>query len=149
MRSGGCVGDLFGARGVVWDHTGVTVLDLPGGGADGINASGQVVGIRLGATRPILWDNGIPIDLSTVGAPEGFVPSALNARGQVVGSRYVGSPSGADALLWHNGTTVDLGTAPGEVTQAWDINASGEVVGDSHLLGSGEVRARLWTRKRN
>jgi probable HAF family extracellular repeat protein len=133
-------------RSVLWDRSGITDLGTLGGSvtaASAISASGRVVGIaRLNpdvGSRPFLWQNGTIIDLSTQGAPTGFIPNAVNAPGQIVGD--LGGGGHVRAILWQHDTAIDLDTPPGQDSFAFGINASGEVVGHT---GS---HATLWTRK--
>jgi len=103
----------------------------------------------LGATAfsPILTIEA-PRDLGTLGG-ESSVAHAVNAWGTVVGqSRDL--DENEHAFLWRNGNMIDLGTLrPGEPAQseAYDINALGQVVGrsDAYSEESGlNVRAFLW-----
>jgi probable HAF family extracellular repeat protein len=133
-------------RSVVWDHSGITDLGTLGGSstaASAISASGRVVGIATlnpdVGSRPFLWQHGTIIDLSTQGAPTGFIPNAINAAGQIAGD--LGGGGHVHAILWQHGTTIDLDTPPDQDSFAFGINASGEVVGHT---GS---HATLWTRK--
>ena len=145
-RAVGACGFSQGARSVLWDRSGITDLGTLGGSftvATAISASGRVVGVaRLSldvGSRPFLWHNGTLIDLSTQGAPTGFIPNAINAAGQIVGD--LGGGGHVRAILWQHGTAIDLDTPPGQDSFAFGINASGEVVGHT---GS---HATLWTRK--
>ena len=135
-------------RSVLWDRSGMTNLGTLGGSliaASAISAPGRVVGIaRLNpdvGSRPFVWQHGTILDLSTQGAPTGFIPNALNAAGQIVGD--VGGGGHVRAILWQHGTAIELDTSPEQDSYAFGINASGEVVGHT---GS---RATLWTRQRH
>jgi probable HAF family extracellular repeat protein len=137
------------ARAVLWERGGVSDLGTLGGSlatATGINASGSVIGISWlpfnNGAHPFLWDRGTMTDLSTQGAPAGFIPTAINARGQIAGN--YGAGDGIHAVLWQRGAVIDL-SVPGTDSYVSDINASGQVVGYT-VAGNG-YHAVLWTRK--
>ena len=82
-----------------WDSGTLADLGtLPGGNnslANAINGHGQIAGVSENGvfdsfldspvTRPVLWENGLVIDLGDFGGPNGFANS-INNRGQVVGA---------------------------------------------------------------
>jgi probable HAF family extracellular repeat protein len=133
---------------------------LPGDSASAataINARGQVVGIsgecdqavgRFTARHAVLWErDGSVTELPNLGGLSWHTPTAINARGDVVGfSNPPGEVPGdfiAHAFLWTREDGIrDLGTLPGdETSQAQAINARGEVVG----VSCGAVcRAVVW-----
>jgi probable HAF family extracellular repeat protein len=81
-------------------------------------------------------------DLGTLpGAPDSTA-MGVNNRGDVVGT------SGARAVLWRNGTIVDLGTLGGSYSAAVDVNERGDVVGYSWVAGGAGDHAFLWRRGR-
>jgi probable HAF family extracellular repeat protein len=115
---------------VVWENGGISALPLPvgaaGGEATGINTAGTIVGwyVAPAADRiAIAWENGAIVNIGLLGGMRSEA-LAVNANGQIVGSRIVGGEE--RAFLWQNGTTVDLG--PG---RARAINAAGQIVGES------------------
>jgi probable HAF family extracellular repeat protein len=66
--------------------------------------------------------------VTDLGAWTAFNPSALNDRGQVVGTAR--TPSGAmHVFLYGGGQMTDLGSLGGTGIRAYDLNASGQVVG--------------------
>jgi probable HAF family extracellular repeat protein len=96
---------------------------------NGINASGQVVGYTGGGAFGFVYSNGKTTKIDAFG----FLPSAINASGQVVGVDY-------QAALYSGGKITHLGSLAGSfgysVPRA--INDSGQVVGiaDLHPWGS-------------
>jgi probable HAF family extracellular repeat protein len=84
--------------------------------------------------------------------------TAINDKGEVVGisgicDQAVGRLTAAHAVLWHDGTVIDLGNLGGD---AWNtpmaINQHGDVVGflgqaGDDLDNPGFLRAFLWTRE--
>jgi probable HAF family extracellular repeat protein len=162
-------------RGVVWEGRSIRALPTLGGDngfATGSNNGRQVVGWTETAVRdrtcvppqvlqflPVVWGPGqdqvAPLPLlpdDTSGAA-----TAINDRGQVVGisgicDRAVGRFSAAHAVLWENGTVVDIGNLGGV---AWNtpmaINEWGDVVGFSNFQasdgGAFNAHAFLWTRE--
>ena len=109
---------------------------FPGGffsGANGINASGQVVGSsETGSTiHAFLYSNGAMTDLGTLPGDTTSRAYGINASGQVVG--YSENSDGTDhAFLYSNGTMTELELAllGGVWGQALGINDSGQVVGE-------------------
>jgi probable HAF family extracellular repeat protein len=133
--------------------------------ANGINASGQVVGTAEIGPNPnaFLWTPAAPngtsggaVDLGTLGSGE-CKALGINRSGQVVGLAGVTSENHA-AFLWTpaapngtSGTMIDLGTlggtnsgTAGTGSVAFGINGSGQVVGQS-VTTSGAETAFLWT----
>jgi probable HAF family extracellular repeat protein len=150
-------------RAVVWEPKGglIELPPLPGdtvSAATAINDRGQVVGIsgicdravgRFSAIHAVLWQDGRPIDLGSLGGVAWNTPMAINERGDVVGFSNVSAASGGafavHAFLWtaRNGIR-DLGTLPGDSTsQALGINARGDIVGTS-CDADFNCRAFIW-----
>jgi len=96
--------------------------------------SGRAVGDQFGPRYAFLWSDGVLTDL--VG-PRGIV-SAINERGQVVGSIVGGPP-----FLWENGTVTYLPSLGAWATPG-DINDRGQVIGVSQLPSSTTSHAVLW-----
>jgi probable HAF family extracellular repeat protein len=65
--------------------------------------------------------------------------TGLNNAGQVVGN------AGGRAVLWDNGTAIDLGTLGGSFSHAAAINDQGQVVGTAALPGDADVHGFLIT----
>ncbi len=101
--------------------------------ANGINASGQVVGYAYtaaGDRHAFLYSNGTMTDLDTLGGTLS-IANGINASGQTVGQA---NPSVfRHACLYSNGTMTDLGTLGGTNSAAAGINASGQVVGSAQV----------------
>jgi probable HAF family extracellular repeat protein len=125
----------------------------PDSAAVGINDLGQVVGISgtcdfaigaYSAIHAVLWENGRPIDLRSLGGHGWNTPIAINNRGAVVGFANQANDivNGAlqfipEAFLWtREGGMVGLKTLPGDaISEATDINDAGQIVGVSFAGG--------------
>jgi probable HAF family extracellular repeat protein len=145
-------------EGVIWGINGSiasTLPPLPGdhvSAAVGINDKGQAVGASgpcaplspsIGA-HALLWQNGSPIDLGSLGGTTNNVAFGINRQGQIVGLSDLKGNTTAHAFIWQNGVMTDLGTLPGDAfSLALSINGSGQVVGES-CDASGNCRAFLW-----
>jgi probable HAF family extracellular repeat protein len=161
--------------GFVWQDGVMTALPtFPGGNngyASGANNLGQVVGWAENSVhdstcvapqvlqfRAALWgpNYGQIQALSPLPDDTTSAATAINDKGQVVGisgicDRAVGRFSAAHAVLWQDGTVMDIGNLGGV---AWNtptaINHQGQVVGFSDLpgdeSGAPNFHAFLWTR---
>jgi probable HAF family extracellular repeat protein len=134
---------------------------LPGdtvSAATAINNRGQVVGIsgicdravgRFSAIHNVLWQDGQPVDLGSLGGVAWNTPMAIDDRGHVVGfgnaSAAAGGSFAAHAFLWTKAAGMqDLGTLPGDSTsQALGVNDRGEIVGTS-CDADFNCRAVIW-----
>jgi probable HAF family extracellular repeat protein len=160
--SGDCaIGPAFSLHALLWQKDG-TVTDLGnlGGslysGAVGVNGRGQVIGssdlpgdtnffaVPFSNTHGFFWENGVIADLGTLPGDATSFPDAINNNGEVVGG-------GSRAVLWQDGVPRDLNTlvpgppfSPLYLLDAFDINASGEIVGFG-LAINGELHAFLAT----
>jgi probable HAF family extracellular repeat protein len=131
---------------------------------EGINARGDVVGttaLRQGTMwspphRAALWRRGsAPVDLGALGAPADAYSasraSAVNDRGQVVGSSHTQELPDGHAVVWDRGVVVDLGIVhqSAEGSRATDVNAEGVIVGQSAVAPEVPmvegVHAVVWT----
>jgi probable HAF family extracellular repeat protein len=130
----------------------------PDGSATAVNDKGQIVGISglcsnavggLSAKHALLWENGVPTDIGSLGGQAWNTPTAINQQGDVVGFSDLPNDDPAHpnyhAFLWTRKTGIrDLGTLPGDVrSQALGINDRGQVVGLS-VDPSHHLRAFLW-----
>ena len=126
--------------------------------AHGINHSGQVVGLTYDTRqRAFLWqdrngnrksDPEETVDLGCLEEGGNSMASGINDAGQIVGI------SAQHPFLWEdlNGNyqtdpceMIDLGILAGNFGRALDINASGQVVGETHYPGGDNgIHAFLW-----
>ena len=137
---------------LVWDGGVPVVLTPLAAGAtalaEDINELGQIVGSSattgppFTARHPVLWDDGNPVDLGSLGGP--FASAAgINDDGQIVGFM-------SDALnqnrgfSWKTGVATPLEPLSGDTgSVAQDVNSSGLVVGASSAA-TNPGRATMW-----
>jgi probable HAF family extracellular repeat protein len=128
------------------------------GAATAINDNGQAVGIsgicdqavgRYTAKHAVLWQKGGVTDIGNLGAAWWNTPTAINQHGDVVG--FAGDPAFPEgdilhAFIWtRNGGIQALPALPGHVdTEAYGINARGQVVGVSCDPDFADCRAVVW-----
>jgi probable HAF family extracellular repeat protein len=138
------------------------ILPLPtGSDPDGIaysvNDWGEVVGgsgtcaafnaISLYSFQPVhalLWEDGIAIDLGTLGGKLNNFAEAINNNGEVVGESDLRGDETSHAFLWTPETQKmeDLGTLKGDYwSVAIDVNDAGQIVGASVNKDFTDVRA--------
>jgi len=134
----------------VWSGGVLTSLTSVLGGfsaALDINNSGQIVGLRGSAPRidsweAFLYDSGSGAVTSLPGLGDTFrtAANAINDLGVIAG---YGSPSPNvfHAARWTNGTPTDLGTLGGLNSFAHGLNAVGDVVGESWVVGDTDTHA--------
>jgi probable HAF family extracellular repeat protein len=112
-----------------------------------INDLGQIVGIALPPQPPhhaFLWENGVMRDLGTLGGNnEATIAYAINNVSQVVGRSPTTGGTMIHAFLWQNNAMQDLGTLGGAFSEAFGINKSGQVVGQS-TTPNGALHAFIW-----
>src|SRR5262245_41984621 len=100
---------------------------------------------RRGPELEPLEDRCVPSGYNVVDLGS-LAPTAINGAAQVVGS--VGNTSSQQdfptghAVLWQNGTTINLGTLGGSNSAAYDLNDAGQVVGTTTST-SGAYQALL------
>lgn len=150
----------------LWRNGVMTALPTRGGNngqANDVNNLGQVVGWAENSTvvscappqvleiEAVIWgpDADEIQELPPLHGDAIAAAIALNDEGQVVGlSGICGVPSlylGVHAVLWQNGSVIDLGGfGGGHNNAAWSINNRGQVVGQSDLPGDTITHAFLW-----
>jgi probable HAF family extracellular repeat protein len=117
-------------------------LDVAAGGS-GICGSAGVQGTAL-STHAVIWRDGSPTDLGSLGGQMNNLATGINNLGQVVGLSDVLGDTTAHAFLWQDGAMTDLGTLPGDVfSVAWGISGGGQVLGQS-CDANGNCRGFLW-----
>ncbi len=150
-------------RAVIWGPAREWIQELPPlpgdsvSSATAINDHGQVVGVSgicsnavggFSAAHAVLWQNGKPTDLGSLGGVAWNTPMAMNERGDVAGfaNLPVDPPSrfNAHAFLWTREDGMrDLGTLPGDTrSQGLGINERRQVVG---LSCGATCRAFVWS----
>ena len=136
-----------------WAATTYTVTDLGTLGgtwsqANGINASGQVVGQAAGTPgdgyHAFLYSGSTMTDLGTLGGTDSYA-TGINASGQVVGYAYTPGNVSRHAFLYSGSTMTGLGTLGGTCSWAYGINASGQVVGGANTPGDASWHAFLYS----
>jgi probable HAF family extracellular repeat protein len=141
---------------VVWNGTNITQLSpaLAEGEARAINNNGQITGYgNVGSylepeLHAMLWNGDTVTDLGTLNGQnvQNFsVGQSINDAGQVVGnSAFAASVN--HAVLWDSGMMTDLGALGNSMSlsEAWDINNKGQIVGDATYTFDGGVNAVIW-----
>lgn len=164
----------YTCRGFVWEDGVMRPLETLGGlngYAAGANNRREVVGWaentvvdtscaapRTIQFRPVVWGPGKDEirELPLVAGDTAGAATAINDAGQAVGisgtcDQAVGRHTARHAVLWENGTVIDIGTLGGDT---WNtpaaINRHGDVVGFASQRGDDpdapRLRAFLWTR---
>jgi probable HAF family extracellular repeat protein len=124
----------------------------------GINSSGQVVGDSTfdkgGSSHAALFSRGSVYDLGTQRGSGTFSrANGINAFGQVVGfssEKFDGEETRAFFMNTLSPSSnfrpnmVDLGTLGGQYAQAWGVNDSGFVTGNSRTKGDEATHAFIW-----
>ena len=110
-----------------------------------INNAGQVAGqayLADGHWHGFLYTDGQMADLGALAPGANSTATAINDAGQVAGRGFTDSQSTAwHAFLYSDGVLTDLGTLGGRDSDAFGINNSGQVVGESQLAGDSPIRA--------
>lgn len=161
--------------GFVWEWGVMRALPTLGGNngfATGANNLGQVVGWAENTVhdptcvapqvlqfRAVIWGPGRDeiLELPPLGDDSSGAATAINDSGQVVGisgacDQAVGRLTAAHAVLWENGTAIDIGGLGGT---SWNtptaINRRGDIAGFASLPGDDPdaptLRAFLWTKR--
>jgi probable HAF family extracellular repeat protein len=156
--------DFLEARAFVWNQSaGMQPVPSPSPlapiSAFGINNAGHIVGaasLASGQVRAFLLNASLMIDLGTLGGTTSIAQKVaqIGPTDYVVGHSQISSPSipPNHAFIWHDdnanslsdpGEMKDLGTLGGTNSIAYDINASGQVVGSADV-SPGVSHAFLW-----
>jgi probable HAF family extracellular repeat protein len=152
---------VFDIEAVIWRPGVGEIHELPplsgdtSSWATGINDRQQVIGLSGDCVSPnfnryglvpqhgVIWQNGTVTNLGSLGGT-GVFPSAINARGQVVGQGTLSDGITVHTFLWQKGVMTDLGVLPGDSGSfAFGLNDRGDVVGGSCTPNL--CRAFLWT----
>jgi probable HAF family extracellular repeat protein len=87
-------------------------------------------------------------EISAIAPPPGYVefyPSAINDAGQVVGTASDAETGLKRAVVWRNGTSIELGSLGGTCSRGSAIKDVGQVVGDSCTGATAdELHAFVW-----
>lgn len=154
---------------VLWQNGQIIDLGLlPGGGLGGgsgdVNDRGQVVGSALNTIpdpcnvlglptqfRAFLWQNGVMLDLGTLGGSEAGA-WFINDHDQITGISETQMEDPATGcpfihpFFWQNGTMIDIGTLGGVEAQPQALNQLGQVVGISAIAGNQAIHPFLWSK---
>jgi probable HAF family extracellular repeat protein len=127
----------------------------------GINVDGQVAGVSAttgdAAEHATLWipttpngSSGTLYDLGTLGGTYSQ-GTGINNSGQLTGYSDLAGDEESRAIMWKpttlgsaSGTMHDLGSLGGSISFGWDVNASGQVTGNSDTTGDQATHAFLW-----
>jgi probable HAF family extracellular repeat protein len=154
-NTGTAVGTSGGTAFAWTEPTGMQTLPalVPDGYAVafGINEAGRIVGVSetaSGDRHAVVWIDGVPTDLGTLGHRHSAA-NAINEAGQIVGvssdipvgvcegPKPIVLPVSYRAVLWDGPTIIDMdGPDVRGNSQALDINEAGDVVGISGDLAT-------------
>jgi probable HAF family extracellular repeat protein len=113
--------------------------------ATGINNRGEIIGAW--GDRAYILRNGIFTRLNGY-LPSGDTPTAINARGLVVGNCLHGPGTRRWACAWDDGVLITLGVPPsGTQSFAQGVNNRGQVVGAGQDVPPRTLPALLWNPK--
>lgn len=85
------------------------------------------------SVHPLLWKDGTPVSLPTLGGTMNNVAITINDRREIDGTSNLSGDTTTHAVLWRNRAITDLRTLPGDVSSAVNgMNNKGQVVGDSY-----------------
>jgi probable HAF family extracellular repeat protein len=149
--TGGCAlsnGSTCGGSCVLSNGKFTPLPNPPGLGCspDAINNNGDVLGGCDNASSDqlsVVWENGTPIELGTLGGPQTGA-GGINNLGQIVGWSQ-NSADNDHPFLWSKGTMTDLGVAPCNSASAAcffpaAINDNGVIVGGNEIYSNGTLQ---------
>jgi probable HAF family extracellular repeat protein len=118
----------------------------------GINDSNVVVGEYVShpgqsfIIEAFQYSNSVVTGLGFLSSSSYSSAHAINRAGQIVGESSTNSTASViHAVLWNNGTKVDLGVLSGYYSSANAINNSGIIVGESSVEGTTNTQAFIYT----
>lgn len=142
-------------RAVLFSNGTVTDLGTLGGAestAYGINDAGDVTGLAdtaVGGPRAFVYSGGVMTSLGTFAGGRYSWGEGIKNSGQVTGFAALPGTPGVDeyrrAFRYSAGVLTELGTLGGFESFGRDINASGQIAGDSTLVGYAVQHAFLDT----
>jgi len=93
----------------------------------------------------VIWRDGSPTELTSLGGQFNNSAVDINNRGQVVGLSDVPGDTSTHAVLWQNGSITDLGTLAGDASSfAWAISEDGKMIFGQSCDANGNCRGFLW-----
>jgi probable HAF family extracellular repeat protein len=132
----------------LWENGHMALLGSPGSIAVGINNQSQVIGQSAaadGTTHGYVWQDGQTTDLGTLPGFQFGRVSAINNKGQVLGTVFRFSDAATHLFLWQYGEMTDLGTFKDYTAVPGAINDNGQVAGAAFSVPDGSVaEALLW-----
>lgn len=151
---------VLGFEAFVWDPDQSEIRVLPPLSGDtataafAINENGDVAGfsgicgggfVPASALHAVIWRNGLPIDLGSLGGSHSIASFSINNHGRVVGASDLSGDATAHAFLWSEEQGMqDLGTLPGDIFSiANSINDNGQVAAESCDVNF-NCRAAVW-----
>lgn len=138
------LGGTTQTRALLWQNRTMQDLGTLGGNdafAIFVNERGQIAGnsytnsipnpeTGIPTVHPFVWENGLMVDLGTLGGGLYAVANRLNGRGQVAGTSDVTRDQTVQhAFLWERGQLQDLGTFGGDLSFGNWLDEAGGVVG--------------------
>jgi probable HAF family extracellular repeat protein len=149
-------------RGFSWQRGKMRSLPTLGGNNDqtnDVNKSGQISGDSETSTQDPSCNPPQVFDfLAVIWQPNGRITTLPPYSGDTVSYAYTLNQSGQDvvgnsgscaaptahAVLWRNGSPINLGSLGGTSSAALDINNRGQIIGNSDLYGNTETHTFLW-----
>jgi probable HAF family extracellular repeat protein len=133
--------------------SGLSIFPDVYGIAWGVNDSNLIVGEYVSNPNPMFfiieaftYSNGAVTGLGFLSSSSYSSAHAINRAGQIVGESSTNSTGSViHAILWDNGSKVDLGVLSGYYSSANAINNSGIIVGESSVEGTTNSQAFIYT----